>query len=63
MKKMIKVHNDIMKEEERVKYLGDVVDSSGSINETIADRVNKAIGLRSKLKSLTTDISLGSFFF
>ena len=63
MKKMIKVHNDIMKEEERVKYLGDVVDSRGSINETITDRVNKAIGLRSKLKSLTTDISLGSFYF
>ena len=52
-----------MKEENKIKYLGEILDSSGNINENIVDRSHKAIGLRNKLKSLITDISLGSFYF
>ena len=59
----LKVHDEPMKSERRLKYLGDILTVDANIDETIVDRSTRAIGLRSQLKSLLSSISLGSFFF
>ena len=52
-----------MAETSQIKFLGDIIHSSGSLNVIIDERCNKAIGLRTRLQSITSDISLGSFHF
>ena len=59
----LKVHNEKLKNVSKLKYLGDFFNQEGNLNDTISDRVNKAIGLRSQIKSLLSNISLGSFYF
>ena len=60
---LLKVHDDSMKETESLKYLGEVLVNSGSLNDNINERSNKAIGLRSKIKSIIKSLSLGSYHF
>ena len=52
-----------MKGCEEIRFLGDLINKSGNINQNIEDRLNKAIGLRTKVKSLISGISLGSYHF
>ena len=58
----LKVHNENRKNTSKLKYLGDFLNQGGNFNDTITDRVNRAIGLRSQLMSLLSNISLGSFY-
>ena len=55
----IKVHENIMKEATSEKYLGDVIDSSGSIQATINNRINKGQGTISEILSILNEIPLG----
>ena len=55
----IKVHKDQMKESISEKYLGDVVDSSGSIQATIDSRISKGQGIISEILSIINEIPLG----
>ena len=41
----IKVHDQDMLKAKSLKYLGEIVNSEGNINETISSRSTKAIGL------------------
>ena len=59
----LKVHNEPMMNKEQIKFLGDILNSEGTIDDTILDRSSRAIGLRSQLKSIITSLSLGSFYF
>ena len=59
--KKLLVHEATMKEAERIKFLGEIITISGSLDENIEDRSNRAIGIRSKLKSLISGISLVFF--
>ena len=52
-----------MAETSQIKFLGDVINSIGSLNVNIDERCNKAIGLRTRLRSITFDISFASFHF
>ena len=57
------VHEDKMKVDDKIKYFGEVITSSGLLDDNIEDRTNRAIGIRSKIKSLIDGISLGSCHF
>ena len=52
-----------MKESEKVLYLGDYINSSGNINDTVAARGTKAVGIISQVSSILSSVSLGMFYF
>ena len=47
----------------QVTYLGDTLNSSGDINDTVSSRAMKAIGINSQISSILSNISLGMFHF
>ena len=55
----LKVHNKEMLESNRQKYLGDIVDKSGKIKNTIEDRKSKGFGIVSDILAILNDIPLG----
>jgi hypothetical protein len=55
----LKVHEDIMKEAEREKYLGDVICEKDSIQATIENRKAKGQGIISEILSIIGEIPLG----
>ena len=55
----LKVHNDIMHDSQKEKYLGDVVDKSGKIRNTIEDRRNKEYGTVAEILAIINEIPLG----
>ena len=55
----MKVHEDDMADSSREKYLGDKIDQSGKISNTVADRKNKGFGVVSKILAIINDIPLG----
>ena len=57
----LKIHDQEMLRTEEQKYLGDIVSSSGSNNRNIRDRCNIGHSSISQIRSLMTDISLGTF--
>ena len=59
----LKVHNLEMQNAKKIKYLGDYLNSFGNLDDTINDRSQKAIGLRSQLSSILKTISLGVYYF
>ena len=48
----LKVHNESMKNKTQLKYLGEILNIQGNINDTILERSTRAIGLRTQIKSL-----------
>ena len=48
----LKVHEGKMKKSQQEKYLGDLIDHSGSIKATIKDRIGKAWGIISEIKAI-----------
>ena len=48
-----------MNESSREKYLGDIIDESGSIKATIQDRKDRAYAIISEIKAILTEIPLG----
>ena len=55
----LKVHEDNMKEAKSEKYLGGIIDSSGSIQATIERRISKGQGIVSEIMSIINEIPLG----
>ena len=55
----LKVHDAVMKEVKSEKYLGDVIDTSGSIQATIDSRKSKGQGIVSEILSIINEIPLG----
>ena len=57
--KKLKVHEKEMCESDKQKYLGDIVDKSGKLRNTIEDRKNKGLGIVSEILAILKDIPLG----
>ena len=55
----LKVHEKDMKEAEKEKYLGDIVDQNGKINATIDKRVSKGEGIKAEIVSIINEIPFG----
>ena len=59
--KKLKVHNSTMKESQQEKYLGDLVNSNGTIRSTIEDRKSKGFGIVNEILAILDEIPLGRF--
>ena len=59
----LKVHESIMKDVNKITYLGDIMNSHGTIDDTITNRYSKALGIINQMSSLLSSISLGLFYF
>ena len=57
----LKVHKDEMNDSLKQKYLGDIVDSSGKIRNTIEDRKNRGYGMIAEILAIIKDIPLGQY--
>ena len=57
----LKVHDTIMKNSEKEKYLGDQLSMSGKAKVTIEERVAKGFGIVSEISALVSEIPLGSY--
>ena len=55
----MKVHQDTMKEVQQERYLGDIIDKSGSIQATMDKRKAKGEGIISEVLSIIEEIPLG----
>ena len=51
-----------MSEVSKAKYLGDILNEEGNIDDTIEDRKNKSIGRINQITSILSSISLGFFY-
>ena len=60
---ILKVHELDMKTVSLATYLGDVISDTGTIDATVAERCQKAIGLITQISSILSSISLGNFHF
>ena len=60
---ILKVHERDMKTVSQATYLGDIISDKGTIDETVAQRCQKAIGIITQISSLLSSISLGNFHF
>jgi hypothetical protein len=49
----LKVHDELMKDSIQEEYLGDIVDQSGKIRNTVEDRRNKGYGIVAEILSMT----------
>ena len=52
----MKVHDSKMKEAKKEKYLGDIVDETGTLNATIEKRVSKGEGIKTEIVSIIKEI-------
>ena len=52
----------MMKTASEAKYLGDIINEEGNLNNTIEDRCQKGIGIVSQIASMLNSISLGFFY-
>ena len=57
----LKVHNEPMKESKQEKYLGDLINTSGTHRNTIEDRKNKGYGIVNEIIAILDEIPLGRF--
>ena len=55
----LKVHDSVMKDSQKEKYLGDIIDSSEKIQPTIDQRKAKGNGIVSEITSIITEIPFG----
>ena len=53
-----KVHNGKMKDTSQEKYLGDLVNKTGNIKATFADRVAKGYGIVREIKAIINEVPL-----
>ena len=52
-----------MKNVNKVKYLGDVINNLGNVNDTVNDRYSRGIGIINQITSLLTTILLGIYYY
>ena len=68
-KKQSKCYNNLragsktMKKSEECNYLGDILSTSGSVNNTIEKRRQKGIGICSQITGMINGLSLGHYYF
>ena len=55
----LKVHGDPMKESDKEKYLGDIIDKTGKIQETVQNRKLKGQGIVAEIMSIIKEVPLG----
>ena len=60
---VLRVHDNKMKNVSQATYLGDVLSDTGSIDETISQRCQKALGISTQINSMLSSICLGRFHF
>ena len=59
--KELKIHDDPMKDAVQEKYLGDLINTTGTIRNTVEDRKNKGFGIVNERIALLDDIPLGRY--
>ena len=57
----LKIHNSKMNEAQQEKYLGDFIDTSGTIRKTVEERKNKGYGIVSEIIAILDEIPLGRY--
>ena len=57
----IKVHKDNMETSTQQKYLGDIINTKGSIRNTIEERKSKGFGIANEIIAILEEIPLGRF--
>ena len=57
----LKVHDAQMNDSNQEKYLGDLVNKTGNIKATVADRVAKGHGIVSEIKAILNEVPLGKY--
>ena len=55
---VLKAHEAKMKDVKKMKYLGDILNEKGTIDDTIAERESKSIGIISQISTILDTISL-----
>jgi len=55
----MKVHEKIMKESKKEKYLGDLIESKGNLQATIDRRISKGNGIISEIMAILEEFPLG----
>jgi hypothetical protein len=55
------VHDSEMKESSEKKYLGDLINTSGTIRKTVEERRNKGYGIVSEIIAILEEIPLGKY--
>ena len=53
------VQNNVMRQSEQEKYLGDMIHQNGKQHATIVDRISKGYGILANITAILTDIPLG----
>jgi hypothetical protein len=59
----LNVHNNMMKDSGKEKYLGDIIDSTGKIQATINDRKARGSGIIAEIMSIISEIPFGKYKF
>ena len=59
----LSVHGDIMLLSEKQKYLGDILTTTGRINENIEARYKKGLGKVNEILGILQEVSFGAHFF
>jgi hypothetical protein len=57
----LKVHDKIMKTSKSAKYIGDIVNSRGSVRDTVEKRRNKGWGTITQIMGLVSEVSSGAY--
>ena len=60
---VLKAHDTNMKNVTQATYLGDVVSEKGTIDETIAQKSKKSLGIITQIISILSSFCLGNFHF
>ena len=58
---VLKVHDKKMKDSMKEKYLGDILDNSGTIRKTIEERKNKGFAIVAEILAILSEIPLGKY--
>ena len=58
----LKAHENQINEVKSAPYLGDIINEKGNIDDTIASRKTKSIGIISQIMSILNSVSLGMFY-
>ena len=57
------VHNKLIKEVDKDKYLGDVISNDGKLDKNISSRVGKLIGVTAQILNTLKELCLGQHYF
>ena len=58
---VVKVHDKSMNDAKKEKYLGDILDRTGTVQQTIEDRKNRGFAIVAEILAILQEIPLGKF--